>query len=207
MRKSYLAIAILLAGITLMTSCKKNTSTTTGNVIPSGCVNTTNWLADGHKLVYATYSPYISADSLYVTFHLVSPGVFSSTSIYDDGSLYPAATSYLKPCSTIIYQSTSSSMSNAEIGYKTDGTIGDKWTAILISLGGTTGYDTTTIAAKNVSVTVPAGTFNCIQLHSVVTIHTPYYQTVVTDYYLDPTYGPVEATGTTVDYELARANF
>ena len=190
-----------------MTSCKKDSSTTTGNVIPSGCVNTTNWLADGHELVYATYSPYVYADSLYSTFHLVSPGVFSATSVYDDGSFYPATTAYLKPCGTTIYESAASSMSNAEIGYKTDGNIGDRWTEILTSTGGNTGYDTTTIVAKNVSIIVPAGTFSCIQLHSVVTVNTPYYQTVTTDYYLDPTYGPVEANGTTVDYELARANF
>lgn len=201
MKASSLNFLLLLIGFSLFNSCKKNDNSGNGS---GSCINQTGWAKDGHLFTYVNNSNFIFADSLYVNIQEVSSGIFKSTSTFDDGTIYPVVSVYVQPCGNSIYQSTAADMANKQEVYRIDGNVGDNWTATIGSLGGMQTINTISIAAKNVSVTVPAGTFKCIQLHTVTTVQG---QTLETEMYLNNTYGPIKVEGTTTAYELARINF
>ena len=197
-----IALACMLMGALTMTSCKKDSTP------DETCTNNTVWVANGHQFVYWNEPIYILADSLYINLEESTPGIFKSTSKYDDGTIYPVQSNYIQPCGNSIYQSAVSTMDNRQESWRIDGNIGDNWSSSVTSVGGYTVTTTTTIAAKNVSVTVAAGTFSsCLQLHSVSVSTAPGSSTVDTDVFLDNTAGPVKVLGTSVHYELVRKNY
>lgn len=201
MKTSSFHFLLLLISLSLFISCKKDDNS--GN--SSGpCTNQTEWAKGGHLFVYVNNSGYILADSLYINFEEVSQGIFKSTDTFDDGSIYPPISTYMQPCGNSIYQSTDGNMANKQEVYRTDGKVGDTWTASITSVGGAQTTNTISIAAKDVSVTVPAGTFKCIQLHTVSTVQG---QSIETEMYLNNKSGPVKVAGATTAYELARINF
>lgn len=199
MKISSLALPIFLFTFITLISCKKNNNDTG----QGSCINETNWIKDGHQLVYVNQSAYIPADSLFINLHQISTGVFKSTSQYDDGSIYPVISVYLQACGNSIYQSTTENMSDKQEIYRIDGNTGDSWSADVTSLGGVAVKNTITITGKDVSVTVPAGTYKCLKLHMVSSYQG---QSIESDMYLNKTYGPVKVEGNT-SYSLARTNF
>ena len=142
---------------------------------------------------------------MYTTFAEVSTGVFRSTSKFDDGTVYPTQTTYLQACGNSIYQAETADLANKKEVYRIDGNVGDTWTYTSTSFGGSTVTTTTTIAEKNVSVTVPAGTFVCIKFRQVSTSSAG--GSATTDTYINNSVGPVLVDGSSVNYELARKNY
>ncbi|MEO6721009.1 MAG: hypothetical protein ABIN67_11590 [Ferruginibacter sp.] len=200
MSKHQLIAAFLLLGTVTIFSCQKEHDADNPN-----CANNTGWLKNGHKPVFVITSIYIAADTLYTSFEEVSPGVFKSTSTFDNGTFYPTQTVYMQACGNIVYQSQSLDFANKQEAYRLNGNIGDTWTTSVISTGGNTVTTVTTITEKNVSKTVPAGTFICIKLHQVSTSSAG--GSVTSDTYLNNDAGPVLLDGTTAHYELARKNY
>ena len=199
MSKRHLISAILLIGILTSISCKKESD---NNIT---CANLTGWLSNGHEAVFVNTPIFIFADTLYTSFQEVGVGIFKSTSKFDDGTGYPIQTSYLQACNNSIYQATNSALTNKQEVYRVDGNIGDTWTFTTTSVGGNTVTTTTTITDKNVSITVPAGTFNCIRLNQVSTSSAG--GSATTDTYINNNAGPVLIDGTSAHYELARKNY
>ncbi|MFN8262532.1 MAG: hypothetical protein U0T07_03320 [Chitinophagales bacterium] len=204
-KKNTTYLLILLAAL-IISSCDKDDDNNNNN-IPTNCTNITGWIKNGHEWVYANNPILIYADSLFVNMQEVSTGIFKNTSTYDDGILYGSYFAYLKPCDNIIYQSTSSSMSNPMVAYHIDGAIGETWTSTVISSGGHTVSNTVEITAKNISVTVPAGTFSCIKYHMTSVSTQPGSITVESDIYFNNDYGMIKTDGNTTSYVLVRKNF
>ena len=189
---------MLLGSLTIF-SCKKSKDAN-----PT-CANNTGWLRNGHQAVYVNTPVFIFADTLYATFEEVSGGVFKSTSKFDDGTVYPTQSNYIQACDNSVYQAATSDLANKQEVYRVDGTVGDTWTFTTTSTGGNTITTTTTITEKNVSITVPAGTFVCIRFHQVSTSSAG--GSATTDTYINNVAGPVLVDGTSVHYELARKNY
>lgn len=202
MRKLFIHLSMLLLLTISISSCKK--SSNSNNNVPGNCVNTTGWIKDGHRWVYTNEPIYIFADSLFNSMDAAGTGVFKSSSSFDGG---PAQSVYLQPCGTDIYQSTSAAMTNSVIIYKTDGNVGDTWSNTLNSTGGYTVTSTFTITDKNVSITVPAGTFSCLEIYQESHSSQPGSLAVEAYVYLNNTYGMIMTDGNTVHYELVRKNF
>lgn len=201
MSKRNLLAALLLLGISTISSCKKD-DPDNNNVT---CANNTGWLRNGHEAVYANSPLFIAADTLYATFSEVSTGVFKTTSKFDDGTLYPVQVNYQQPCDNQIYQAMTADMANKQEVYRVDGNVGDTWTFTTTSTQGNSITTTTTITEKNVSVTVPAGTFVCLKFQQVSVSSAG--GSVTTNTYINNNAGPVLVDGTTVHYELARKNY
>ena len=199
MSKQHFITTFLLLGTLTIFSCKKD-----DNNIPT-CANNTGWLKNNHEAVFVNTPIFISADTLYTTFAEVSPGVFKSTSKFDDGTVYPTQSNYIQACNNSIYQATTSSLVYKQEIYRIDGIVGDNWTSTTTSSGGNTITTTSTITEKNVSITVPAGTFVCIRFTQVSTSSAG--GSVTTDTYINNNAGPVLIDGTSVHYELARKNY
>jgi len=197
-------IAALMLIATFVVSCKKSND---DNTNPAVCTNNTQWIHNGYKLTYVNDPIFISADSLYISFQDVTGGIFRSTTQFDDGSLYPTSSSYMQPCGNSIYSDTATDMAHKQELYRLDGNVGDSWVYTGTSQLGNTITVTTTIAAKNVSVTVPAGTFTTMRLHQLTHSSNPAQPDTQLDTYLDPHYGPVKVSGDYVSYRLAHANF
>jgi hypothetical protein len=202
MSKLNFAAALLVLASLSMISCKKDNGTPAAS-----CTNNTQWIKPGHQFVYENFPILIMADTLYVDLVEELPGTFKSTSKFDDGTSYPTQVTYLQPCDNSIYQALDVTLSNKQEIYRIDGNVGDSWTNVTTSTGGNSVTTTTTIAAKNVSVTVPAGTFSCIQFHNVATSSAAGSITVETEIYLDNNAGLVKAEGNTAHYELVRKNY
>ncbi|MDB5226881.1 MAG: hypothetical protein JWN78_1074 [Bacteroidota bacterium] len=204
MRRLFTNFSMLLLLTISISSCKKSSNSTNNNNIPGNCVNNTGWVRDGHSWVYTNEPIYIFADSLFVTMESAGSGIFKSTSTFDNGTPFSG---YAKPCGNYIYQAADAAMTNAQIAYYVDGNINDTWSSVVTSTGGYTVTNTFTITDKNVSITVPAGTFSCLVIH--ITSHStqPGSLTVETDLYMNNTYGMIETDGNTSHYELVRKNF
>lgn len=199
------ALAICLLGF-LTTSCGDDEDT--DNIIPSDCTNLTGWVVSGHQWVYDHYSDYIFADSLTVTVAAeIGNGVFRVNSVYDDGFIYPAYTTYMKPCKNDIYSSSSENMADAFVAYKVDGEVGESWNYTGKTQAGYTATVQQEITGKNISVTVPAGTFSCLKLHQVMNSSQPGSLTVISDIYLNNQYGLIKLDGNTTEYQLRRKNY
>lgn len=186
--------------IVFFTSCKKNDVPDD----PSDCINTTNWIKDGHQMAYVNKSPFYQADSLFVSFKEVGDGIFESTSVFDDGLLIPAAKVYLQPCRKWVYQASGSAMDDKQPVYLLEGVVGDTWQSTTTSFAGNQVVTQFSIVAKDISVTVPAGTFNCLQIQGISVVSG---QTIETNHFIHSEKGIAKVTGTTVSYELGRANF
>lgn len=199
MSKHYLAVALMLVGALTIFSCKKDQD---GN---AACSNKTGWLKNGHQSVFVNGPGFIDADTLYTTIEEVGEGVYKSTSKFDDGTVYPAQSIYLQACDNSIYQSATPALENKQEAYRVDGNVGDSWVTTSTSGGGTGVTTTTTIAEKNVSKTVPAGTFVCMRLHQVSTSSAG--GSITTDTYINNEAGPVMVDGISAHYELARKNY
>ena len=197
----------LIAALTLITmfviSCKKSNDTTS----PVACTNNTVWVSNRHKLTYVNDPILISADSLYITMQDLGSGVFRSTSQFDNGTTYPTSSSFMQPCGNSIYSDTAADMAHKQEAYRLDGNIGDTWSYTATSQLGNTITVTSTITAKNVSVTVPAGTFSTLQIHQVTHSNNPLQPDTNLDTYMDAHYGPVKVLGDYLSYRLAYANF
>ena len=204
MLKQKLFAAILLAGTLTIFSCKKD-HTDNNNSNPATCTNNTGWIKNGHMAVYTNEPIYIFADTLYTTLEEVSTGTFKSTSKFDDGTLYPTQSVYLEPCNNSIYQALTADLANKQEVYRIDGNMGDTWTSTTSSSMGNTITTVTSITGKNISITVPAGTFSCIRFHQVSTSSAG--GSVTTDTYLENNAGLIMADGTSVHYELVRKNY
>lgn len=205
--KKTIKIYMALFAITLfIASCKKDDDS--NNNTPTNCTNLTGWIRDGHKWVYSNEPILFFADTLYVScFSTSTQGVFRSEDLFDDGSFYPIYKSYTKPCGNDLYSSSTEDMANANIPYKLNGSIGNSWTSTTTTTLGYTATNTISIAAKNVSITVPAGTFLCDKYHVISTSNQPGSITVTTDIYLNNDYGMILTDGNTSHYELVRKNF
>ena len=199
MSKRNLLAMLTLLGVITISSCKKD------NDSNPGCTNNTGWLRNGNEAVFENTSIFLAADTLYTSFAEVSTGVFRSTSKFDDGTVYPIQTTYLQACGNSIYQAETADLANKKEVYRIDGNVGDAWTYTSTSFGGNTITTITTIAEKNVSVTVPAGTFVCIKLRQVSTSSAG--GSATTDTYINNSAGPVLVEGSSVNYELARKNY
>lgn len=155
-------------------------------------------------MVYVNNSPFYQADSLFVTIRKVDDGIFESTSVFDDGLSIPPAKNYLQPCNNSVYQASDLSLQNKQEVYRLDGNVGDNWQAAVTTFGGNQAITTFSIAAKDISVSVPAGTFKCIQIHGVTVLSG---QTIESNTIIHDEKGIVKATGTTISYELSRTSF
>jgi len=195
---------ILLLLVIATNSCKKNDDDSN---IPSNCTNITGWLKNGHQFVYVNEPILFFADTLTTTIEEVSAGVFKGTNVFDDGSTYPSFSGYTKPCGNDIYSAADVAMSNASVTYHVDGNINDTWSSVATSLGGYKVTNTYKITGKNISVTVPAGTFSCLKINVVSVSTQPGALTVITDIYLNNESGMIKTDGNTTHYELARKNF
>ena len=203
MSKLNLVASLMLFGTLTICSCKKDSNN--NNNANAACVNNTKWLANGHEVVFVNTPIFIAADTMYATYEEVSTGVFKSTSSFDDGSVYPAQNNYMQACDNNIFQAATPDLANKQEVYRVDGNVGDTWTLTSSSAGGYTITTITTISEKNVSVTVPAGTFVCIKFHQVSTSSAG--GSATTDTYVNNDVGPVLVDGTSVHYELARKNY
>lgn len=199
MSKHHLLAALMLLGTLTIFSCKKNNDDTTT------CVNNTGWISNGHAAVFVNTPIFIAADTLYTSFEDLGSGVFKTTSKFDDGSVYPTQSNFIQPCNNSIYQAATADLANAQEVYRIDGNVGDTWTFTSTSIGGNTITTATTITEKNVSKTVPAGTFICTRFTQVSTSSAG--GSVSTDTYINNDAGPVLVDGTTAHYELARKNY
>jgi hypothetical protein len=207
-QRNLMAALMLLATLTIF-SCKKdhddNNVVTPPVTPPATCANNTGWLRNGHEAVFVNTPVFIAADTLYATFEEVSTGIFKSTSKFDDGTVYPTQSNYIKPCDNIIYQAPAADMANQQEVYRINVSLNDTWTFTTGSSQGNTITVVTTITEENVSVTVPAGTFVCDKFHQVSTSSAG--GSVTTDTYINNDAGPVLVDGTSVHYELARKNY
>ncbi|MBC7536290.1 MAG: hypothetical protein H7258_11415 [Ferruginibacter sp.] len=200
MSKRNLFAGLLLLGTLTIFSCKKDSPNNN-----AACANNTGWLKNGHAAVFINTPIFITADSLYASFEEVSTGVFKSTSRFDDGTLYPSQSNYLQACDNSIYQAVAADLVNKQEVYRINGNVGDTWTFTTTSSGGNSITTVTTITQKNVSKTVPAGTFVCDLFHQVSTSSAG--GSATTDTYINNAAGPVLVDGTSVHYELARKNY
>ncbi len=200
MSKRNLFAGLLLLGTLTIFSCKKDSPNNN-----AACANNTGWLQNGHAAVFINTPIFITADSLYASFEEVSTGVFKSTSRFDDGTLYPSQSNYLQACDNSIYQAVAADLVNKQEVYRINGNVGDTWTFTTTSSGGNSITTVTTITQKNVSKTVPAGTFVCDLFHQVSTSSAG--GSATTDTYINNAAGPVLVDGTSVHYELARKNY
>ena len=198
-KRNLVAVFMLLGTLTIF-SCQRDPV-----VDNPDCANNTGWLRNGHELVYVSSPIYIFADTLYTSISEVSPGVFKSSSKFDDGTMFPTSSVYVQACNNSIYQAAAQDLAGKQEIYRIDGNVGDTWTATVTSSGGNTITTLTTISQKNVSVTVPAGTFVCTKFRQVSTSSAG--GSVTTDSYLNNVAGLVLADGTSVHYELARKNW
>jgi hypothetical protein len=202
MSKLNFAAALMLMGTLTICSCKKDSNNNNTN---PACTNNAKWLRNGHQVVFVNTPIFVEADTLYASYEELSTGVFKSTSKFDDGSVYPTLSNYLQACDNSLYQAATPDLANKQEVYRVDGNVGDTWTITTSSLGGNTITTTTTISEKNVSKTVPAGTFVCMRFHQVSTSSAG--GSVTTDTYINSDAGPVLVDGTSVHYELARKNY
>lgn len=171
------------------------------------CTNNSGWLRNGHELVFENNSLFVLADTLYTTLEEVSPGIFKTTNIYDNGALYPPLISYQQACGNSVFQSSTADMANSQEIYRMDGNVGDSWVANITSQGGQSVTMTTTIIARDVQVTVPAGTFNTVHMRSESEVVGVPGSSSVIDQYVSNAEGPVKMDSDMVQYLLARKNF
>lgn len=200
MSKQRLLVTLSLLVTVTIFSCKKD-----NDPITPDCANNTGWLRNGHEAVFVNTPIYITADTLYASFEEVSTGVFKSTSKFDNGTVYPVQFNYLQACNNSIYQAATVDLSNKQETYRIDGNVGDTWTTTNTSTGGNTITNVNTIKAKDISITVPAGTFLCMKLNQVSTSSAG--GSASTDTYINNNAGPVLVDGSSVHYELARKNY
>ena len=199
MKKHFLIASFVLLTLTTLNSCKKDSAST-----DSDCVNTTQWIKDGHKFSYKNFPLLFPGDSVFLEIKEFSPIVFQSI---NKTSLYTLSSSYIQPCGNIAYESTVSSMANKQISLKLDGDIGESWAVSAQSGQGYGATLTTTIKEKNVMVTVPAGTFACVKYTTVVVSSNPSTPTTSVDSYYNSKYGLIKIIGLYTHYELAKANY
>ena len=198
MKKHFLIASFVLLTLTTLNSCKKDSAST-----DSDCVNTTQWIKNGHKFSFKNFPLLILGDSVFLEIKEISPNVFQGI---NKTSLYNLPSSYLQPCGNNIYESTVSSMANKQISFKLDGQIGESW-VVTQPVQGYTATSTTTIKEKNVMITVPAGTFACTKFTSVTVTNNSSTPTMTFDMYYNNQYGLIKIIGLYVHYELAKANY
>ncbi|HKR05877.1 MAG TPA: hypothetical protein VJY62_14675 [Bacteroidia bacterium] len=138
------ALLIIITGI-VISGCKKDDEHGCGTPLMT-------FLADGHKFRYA-HSGYLGfVDTVDITIKKYgTDGVFQFLQVGMGGHY---DTLYLKECDGWLYRSSDSSMFAAEKIRKSITAVGEVWTS-------STKYRVT---AKNVSITVPAGTFICDEI-------------------------------------------
>jgi hypothetical protein len=208
MKKIFYYACVLLVFSATAISCKKDSTTNGNGVIPSNCVNNLPWVQAGRTWVYSNEPIYIYADSLVITIdNEVSSGIFKTTTKYDDGAIFPTVTQYVKACDKDAYYATASDMSNAYLAYKLSGNVNDTWNYASNTVQGYSATATNKIVAKNVSVSVPAGTFSCTQIHTDIASSAPGALPVYTETYVSEQYGLIKVDGNTAHYELVHKNF
>jgi hypothetical protein len=186
----------------VLASCKKD------NKLPADCSNLTGWLKTGHQWVYEFQSPFVIADTITLTVNgEIDPGVFEISTVADDTTLYAVSTRYMKPCKNDIYISNQRSMAIAFITYKVDGDIGEKWNYSYPTSRGFTATIASEIAAKEVPVTVPAGTFSCLQIIEEITSTDPSALVQYSVYFLNNEHGLIKVVSSTDEYALVRKNY
>jgi hypothetical protein len=113
----------------------------------------------------------------------------------------------MQPCKNDIYISNQRSMAIAFITYKVDGEIGEKWQYSYPTSRGFTATIASEIAAKEVPVTVPAGTFSCLQIIEEITSTDPSALVQYSVYFLNNEHGLIKVVSSTDEYALVRKNY
>lgn len=200
LKKSYIAACCLVIfGINYFSSCKKDTEETTPEatvpvVTPTDTCGTPvmSYLAAGHILTY-DFSYFASSFILTHTIKNFGSNQFKtvlSSSVINDSV-------YSKECGGWLYQSPSQSLTSNHKYRKSSTVVGTTWTSINGSI--TANY---VVIAKNVSVTVPAGTFTCDKI--------TYHQTGTSNtdtLFFNNSVGDVKYIGTGFNYALKTKNF
>ena len=199
-KKSLLALGCLVIfGVSYLSSCKKDTEETTPDtsvpvVTPTDTCGTPimSYLAAGHILTY-DFSYFSSTFILTHTIKNFGGNQFKtilSSSLINDSV-------YSKECGGWLYQSPSQTLTANHKYRKSNTVVGDTWSS---TNGATTA--TYVVIAKNVSVTVPAGTFLCDKI--------TYHQTGTSNtdtMYFNNSVGDVKYLGTGFNYSLKTKNY
>lgn len=173
----------------------------------TNCVNNINFVKDGHEIVYVCLPPTPIADSLYTVYNETAPGIFTVTQTFDDGEFFDPVNVFVKPCDKIFYQAQEPDLSDLQLTYDLNGELGDSWVQTTTSQLGYTITNTSTIEEVDISVTVPAGTFNCMRIRTLSEYSVSGFPDLTNDTYLSADYGPVKIIGETAHYEMVRTNF
>jgi hypothetical protein len=202
MIKSVYFIAFCAISLSLI-SCKKDSVTDDTN---EACVNNITYLQGGRKFVYENFSPLLGADSIYLEYNTVNTNTVLSTTKTSAPNSVPA-NSYAQGCGSNIYYGDNSNMVNKQLAFKLNAAVNESWT-YTVSANGTPFNFKTTMEAKNISITVKAGTFTCDKFKIEANYVASGIPFSITNYvYINSKYGTIKNQGDSNDYELARANY
>ncbi|MCW3125949.1 MAG: hypothetical protein JWO03_1607 [Bacteroidetes bacterium] len=190
--KTKLLFPVALIGLLFLASCQHATTTT-------NCINTFPYLANGHTLHYSITDAFLFSDTSFdVSIGITSSSdVYMSTGVSDQGSLNQ--TGYFHPCNDKLYLGNTVSAAQSSGNYERVNNVPVNTTWSETVSGTTYNY---AVIGKNISVTVPAGTFVCdkVTYHEAGTINT---DTI----YCNAAVGDVKYDGTLFSYELHHKNF
>jgi hypothetical protein len=193
--KALLGIAFVT--LLIVSGCKKDNDTTSAPTpapVDTCGTPSMSFLANGRVLKY-NYTVFGNTDTLAITIKSYGANDEFQFLLVYGGT--PVDTTYGKECGGWLYRSDSYPLLSTYKDRKSTTAVNDTWNYSDASVTAT--YK---VIAKNVSVTVTAGTFVCdkITYHDVSTINTD-------TLYFNNTVGDVKYNGALFDYELKSKNF
>lgn len=184
-------IALAFLFLCCLASCKKE----------DNCINKSPWYQNDVKLTYRNAEPGM-ADNIH--FFVTRVDKSKVITIDDIGVFAPVGA--IEICGSKLYKASTQEYKDIQLYYDLNANVGDKW-VVKTDYFGTSVTEAVTLKAKNVSITVPYGTFNVTEFEIDVETGYPFrYKFYVTD-----DHGPIKLTGngtdSAVNLELQERNF
>jgi hypothetical protein len=193
--RSWKLTVLMTVVICIIASCKKDNDDSSSGP----CIHSFTFLKNGAELTYSYSGLFGTSSTVKNIYDSTSQaGVFKHT-IKNISNGATLGTRYMKGCGGWLYNDVTVNIKDSLKNIKEDRALGDEWGYYDPQLMKFNEYK---VYKKNVSITVPAGTFTCDQLiyHQEGTINTD-------TLWWNNTYSYIKYSGFLFGYELTSKNF
>jgi hypothetical protein len=187
---TFLVIAVTI----LFISCKKDSDAPSGGA----CSHGFGFLKDGASLTYDYSTLFTPNSTVTISFDSISAGVFSET-IRDVSNSTVLGTRYMKGCNGWLLNDIVQNVSDTLKYMKESRALGEEWVYFDPQF---MNYNDYKVFKKDVSVTVPAGTFTCDEI-----LYTQRGAINTDTLWWNNTYSFIKYSGLLFSYELKGKNF